>query len=156
MATIEVFHFILFFKSSTFGKMLEIQTFLQNTFINYWCDESLLINKKVVLLVGTNENCKKFVITTVCKKYGKIVCGCSITLATVFFFNIFFYLPILAIQLPQFNFFIYFFYFWQYHCRNSFFSLSHPSHHFSFLSPTFSQNFGNGVAEIRFSPHFAK
>ena len=55
------------------------------------------------------RNSKKLVITTVCKKYGKIVCGRSIALAIVFFFfNIFFYLPISAIQLPQFNFFIFF------------------------------------------------
>ena len=45
---------------------------------------------------------KKLAITTICKKYGKIVCGPSITLATVQFS--FFNPPILAIQLPQ-NFF---------------------------------------------------
>ena len=46
---------------------------------------------------------KKLVITTVSKKYGKIVCGLRITLTTVqfpFFFNP----PILTIQLPQFSF----------------------------------------------------
>ena len=92
------------------------------------------------------RNSKKLVITTVCKKYGKIACGRSITLATVLFFSFsFFNLPILAIQfflaisLPKFI-----------------FSLPHPSHHFSLLSPTFSQNFGIGVAEIRFSHHFTK
>ena len=37
-----------------------------------------------------------------------------------------------------------------------FFSLPLLSHHFSLLSLTFSQSFGNGVAEIRFSPHFPK
>ena len=68
---------------------------------------------------------KKLVITTVCKKNGKIVCGRSITLATIEFF--FFW----AIPLPKFLF-------------------------FSLLSLTFSQNFGNGIAEIRFSPHFPK
>ena len=160
MATIEFFIlFIYFFKSSTFGKMLEIQTFLQNTFINCWCDESLLINKKMVLLVGTNENGKKLVITTVCKKYGKIVCGRSLLLSQFLFYFILFYF-FLIFQFQQFNchnsIFLFFFYFWQYYCRNSFFSLPHPSHHFSFLSPTFSQNFGNVVAKIHFSHHFAK
>ena len=47
-------------------------------------------------------------------------------------------------------------YFGQYHCRNSFFSLLHLSHHFSLLSPTFSQNFDNGFVKIHFSPYFPK
>ena len=72
------------------------------------------------------KTCKKLVITTVCKKNGKIVCGRSITLATIQIFFFFW-----AIPLPKFLF-------------------------FSLLSPTFSQNFGNGVAEICFSPHFPK
>ena len=63
---------------------------------------------------------KELAITTICKKYGKIVCDRNITLATVqFSFFLFFNPPISAIQLPQFS----FFYFWQYHCWNSFFSL---------------------------------
>ena len=67
---------------------------------------------------------KKFAITIVCKKYGKIVCGRSITLATVqFSFFLFFNTPILAIQLPQFNFFYY-----------KFLAISLPK--FLFLSPT--------------------
>ena len=68
---------------------------------------------------------KKLVITTVCKKKGKIVCGRSITLATI---QIFFFFGNTIAEFPF----------------------------FSLLSPTFSQNFGNGVAEIRFSPHFPK
>ena len=43
---------------------------------------------------------KKLVITIVCKKYGKIVCGCSITLVIVQFSFLFFNPPISAIQLP--------------------------------------------------------
>ena len=99
---------------------------------------------------------KKLAITTVCKKYCKIVCGHSITLAIVFFsfFSFLFNPPILVIQLPQFNFF-FFLNFWQYHCWNSLFSLLHLSHHISLISPIFSQNFGNGVAEIRFSPQIS-
>ena len=81
-----------------------------------------MINKKVVLLVGTNENSKKLVITTVCKKYGKIVCGRSITLAIVFFFLIFFFI----FQFQQFN------------CHNSIFL------YIFFIS-------GNIIAEIPFS-----
>ena len=101
---------------------------------------------------------KKLAITTVCKKYGKIVCGLSIygkivcglsiTLATVQFS--FFLFLFLILQFRQFN--CHKFFFWQYHCRNSFFSLPHPSHHFSLLSPAFSQTFDNSVAEIRFFP----
>ena len=89
---------------------------------------------------------KKLAITTICKKYGKIVCGPSITLATVQFS--FFLFLFLILQFRQFN--CHNFFFWQYHYRNSFFSLPHPSHHFSLLSLAFSQTFDNSVAEIRF------
>ena len=52
---------------------------------------------------------KKLAITTVCKKYGKIVCGRNITLAIVqFSFFLFFNPPISAIQLLQFNFYFLF------------------------------------------------
>ena len=81
---------------------------------------------------------KKLVITTVCKKYGKIMCGCSITLAIVqfFFFFFFFNPPILAIQLPQFNFtylFIYLFIFGNIIAKIHF-SLSHIRHIISLFS----------------------
>ena len=38
--------------------MLQIQTFLPEKKIitNYWCDELLLINKNVILVVGLDEN----------------------------------------------------------------------------------------------------
>ena len=49
---------------------------------------------------------KKLDITTVCKNYGKIVRGLSITLG-IFFFFFFFNPPISTIQLLQFNFFIF-------------------------------------------------
>ena len=48
---------------------------------------------------------KKFTITTVCKKYGKITCGRSITLVTVQFSFFLF----LIFQFRQFNFFSFFF-----------------------------------------------
>ena len=36
--------------------MLEIQIILQQKFTNYWCGEWLLINEKMILMVGLNEN----------------------------------------------------------------------------------------------------
>ena len=36
--------------------MLDIQIILQKNFTNYWCDEWLLVNKNVILMVGLDEN----------------------------------------------------------------------------------------------------
>ena len=36
--------------------MLEIQTFLQIFFTNYWCGKWLLVNEKVMLIVDLDEN----------------------------------------------------------------------------------------------------
>ena len=36
--------------------MLEIQIILQKKFTNCWCGEWLLVNEKVILMVGLNEN----------------------------------------------------------------------------------------------------
>ena len=36
--------------------MLEIQTFLQQIFTNSWSSEWLLVNEKMILMVGLDEN----------------------------------------------------------------------------------------------------
>ena len=50
-----------------------------NYFINYECDEWLLVNKNIILMVNPNKNQLKFVISAIYKIFYKIDCISNIT-----------------------------------------------------------------------------
>ena len=49
-------------------------------FTNYWYGEWLLVNKKIILIVGLNENLQEVCHINILLKYCKIVYGYNITL----------------------------------------------------------------------------
>ena len=51
--------------------MLELQTFFTEKFTNSWCGEWLLVNEKMLLMVGLDETNKKLITSIVYKNIVK-------------------------------------------------------------------------------------